>query len=166
MSGRFFPIVDLTKGDSANASRNNSALVTFSQAGCVLVRNVHNLQPIPSHTGIKHWQLQYPSVCSAHDDDNTFSHVRQPVALVTLSKAGGDFMQNVTISNRYQLSPVRTLGNYSIPVRTSKWTCSSSTSGKVQLVTRTRDALNDQRETARRAPVPSTRRISWCHSSI
>ena len=65
-SGRFVPIVDLTRDDDdttfhmsdiplqlpaiVHFPSNNSAQVTFSQAGSDPVQNVHSLQPIPNQT--------------------------------------------------------------------------------------------------------------------
>ena len=46
--------------ESANVSSNNSALVTFSQAGCDSVQNVCSLHLIPNQTGVHPWQRQYP----------------------------------------------------------------------------------------------------------
>ena len=73
---RFVSIVGLTHDDvdtnsdvsdislhfpaSANVSSNNSALVTFSQAGCDPVQNVYSLHLIPNQTGVHPWQRQYP----------------------------------------------------------------------------------------------------------
>ena len=67
--GRFVPTVDLMHDDgdtnshmsdlplqlpaSANVSSNDSASVTFSQAGSDPMQHVHSLQPIPNQTGVK-----------------------------------------------------------------------------------------------------------------
>ena len=72
---RFSPFLDLTHDDddtnshmsdiplqlpaSSHFPSNNSALVTFSQAGSDPVQNVHSLQPIPSQTRVNLWLLQY-----------------------------------------------------------------------------------------------------------
>ena len=72
MTGRFVLIVDLTQDDdmsdiplqvpaSARVVSDDSALVAFSQSEGDVVRKVPTLHPVPSQSGVNHWQLQCPS---------------------------------------------------------------------------------------------------------